>query len=217
MDPVWESLHSNGGWGKYPAEDLIRTLMRRYKRHPALEQVSVLEIGCGAGANLSFLLKEGFKVSGIDGAPSAIKTASQRLSPFSNTPDLRVGNFVNLPWENQTQDVVVDYFAVYANQWADIEKTVNEVLRVLKPGGAFYSRSWGVGTEGDSAGVLLEPGTIENPHSGPCCNMGVSHFFDYDELLKLFGGFSKVDVRRVTTESMDADGVVVEWVVWAEK
>ena len=134
MDPVWEKLHSSREWGKYPAEDLVRTVMRSFGSIDR-SKLEVLEIGCGAGANLGFFLNEGFKVAGIDGSPSAIESAGKRLAAYSEKPDLRVGNFVELPWESNSFDIVVDYFALYANRMDDIRKTLSEIQRVLRSGG----------------------------------------------------------------------------------
>ena len=58
---------------------------------------------------------------------------------------------------------------------------------------------------------------MENPESGPCRDMGVSHFFGYEELLQLYGDFSQVDVRKVVTENVDAGDRVVEWCIWAQQ
>ena len=42
-------------------------------------KTKILEIGCGAGNNLIFLAEEGFDVSGIDFAVSAIKIAKKKI------------------------------------------------------------------------------------------------------------------------------------------
>ncbi len=229
MDAIWEQLHASQSWGKYPAEDLIRTIMRHYKFQPR-DRIRVLEIGCGAGANLSFLLNEGFRVAGIDGAPSAIKSAFRNLEVYDASAErleLRVGDFSKLPWQSQSFDIVIDYFALYANDVPTIERTIEEVARVLKPGGHFYSRSWGQGTEGWNHQPQLEPGTVINPSSGPCKDMGVSHFFDCLELKMLLSKFSSLEMKRLMSDSGEGDwqdnleksssGRVVEWVAWAER
>jgi SAM-dependent methyltransferase len=229
MDVIWEQLHASQSWGKYPAEDLIRTIMRRYKAERR-DNLKVLEIGCGAGANLSFLLNEGFSVAGIDGAPSAIKSARRNLEGFDSTSErleLCVGDFSELPWENQSFDIVIDYFALYANELSVIKKTIKEVERVLKPGGHFYSRSWGKGTEGWDHQPQLELGTVVSPNSGPCSGMGVSHFFDSIELKGLLSNFSALTLKRLISDSGAGDWPnsverssaerVIEWTVWAER
>ena len=178
----WDDKFRLQEWGRYPPEDLVRFMGRNYK-HAQKSSVRVLEVGCGPGANLWFLHREGFAVSGIDVSPSAIDIATKRMATENSgclapTPDLRVGNFGALPWADATFDVVIDIFAVYANTTDIIAGTVREIARVLKPGGRFYAKLWGTNTTGYGKGIRLEDGTYDAIPEGPCHNMGVSHFFD---------------------------------------
>lgn len=219
MDKVWEELHSTQEWGKYPADELIRFVKRKYKKQ-SVSGVKVLEVGCGAGANLFFFLNEGFDAYGIDGSESAIKKCHQRLGHLVKAPqvlDLVVGNFVKLPWQDNSFDIVVDYLAIYANSMKDIKNVTEEVYRVLKPGGIFFSRSWSVGTTGEDTGEVFETGTSRNPTKGPCRDCGTSHFFTQDELKKLFSQFTNLQLTRLTTEKLNEDFKSIEWIVTAVK
>jgi ubiquinone/menaquinone biosynthesis C-methylase UbiE len=229
MDSVWEKLHSSQEWGKYPAEDIIRKVMRTYRQRSNREKTKVLELGCGAGANLSFFLSEGFQTFGVDGAPSAIKAAHERFEPLKNENqifELTCSTFDKIDYPDEFFDLVVDYFAIYANSMSVIETTLANAFRLLKPGGRFYSRSWGTLCHGADTGEIFEIGTSKNPESGPCCNMGVSHFFSLEELQNLFSQWSEVEITRVFSESVSAfssdrseskpvGGQIEEWVVWA--
>ena len=61
-DPTWEDIFRNRQWGRYPPEELVRFTARRYFQALDRKAVSMLEIGCGAGANIWFLAREGFDV-----------------------------------------------------------------------------------------------------------------------------------------------------------
>lgn len=200
----WDDKFRNQSWGRYPPEDLVRFVGRHYKQCHRSD-VSALEIGCGPGANLWFLHREGFRVSGIDGSVAAIDSASARLENENKslntiTPDLRVGDFKNLPWNDGSFDLAIDIFAIYANTLDVIQATIAEIHRVLKPGGRFYSKLWGRNTSGYGKGREVEPGTYDNIPFGPCCNMGLSHFFDRKEIEKLFSVFEidAIDVLKRT-------------------
>lgn len=106
--------------------------------------------------------------------------------------DFRVGNFCELPWDDGQFDAVIDVFALYANTNDVIDRTLEQVHRVLKPGGLFYSKLWGTETTGFGAGKALESSTFDDIVSGPCHQMGVSHFFSKEEIIKRFGKWFKV-------------------------
>lgn len=189
----WDKKFRERSWGRYPPEDLVRFMGRNYK-HQKSNAIKVLEVGCGPGANLWFLHREGFDVAGIDGSETAIEIARQRLKK-ENTgfnakePDLRVADFSLLPWADSQFDVVIDIFAIYANTSEIIGKVLNEVHRVLKPEGRFYSKLWGRGCTGYGQGTKIEAGTYNNIPAGPCHDMGVSHFFDEPEIKDIFQNF----------------------------
>jgi tRNA G46 methylase TrmB len=49
-------------WGKYPPEHVIRFVARNFYRVPDRKYVHLLEVGCGPGANVWFMAREGFAV-----------------------------------------------------------------------------------------------------------------------------------------------------------
>ncbi|MFO0388302.1 MAG: class I SAM-dependent methyltransferase [Alphaproteobacteria bacterium] len=189
----WDQKFKSRAWGRYPPEDLVRFMGRNFK-NAEKSNVRVLEVGCGPGANVWFLHREGFAVSAIDVSPTAIELAGNRLrienqGIGSPAPDLQVGNFMTLPWADATFDVVIDIFALYANTNEVISKALAEISRVLKPKGLFYTKLWGTNTTGFGTGKSLESATFDDISSGPCSNMGVSHFFNRKEIDTLFGQF----------------------------
>lgn len=216
MDAVWEDLHAARPWGKYPAEHLIQTVMRAYRDPQVRARTKVLELGCGAGANLSFFLAEGFQTYGIDGAPTAIANAKQRLKAApGQTLDLSVQYFEEITFADQSFDVVVDYFAIYANPMSVIDATYAKVRALLAPKGRFYTRVWGTQCTGAGTGEMIEPNTSKNPTSGPCKDMGVSHFFTRTELESRFTEWGDVSIARTLTEDYSGD-TIEEFTVWVQ-
>lgn len=197
----WDEKFRSRAWGRYPPEDLVRFMGRNY-RDANKAAVKVLEAGCGPGANLWFMHREGFAVHGIDVSPAAIGIARDRIARENAgipapAPDLRVGNFSSLPWPDAHFDVAVDIFALYANTTDVIRATLAEIARVLKPGALFYSKLWGTGCTGYGLGRQLEPGTYDDIAEGPCKGMGVSHFFTREEIAPLFGKW--FDAKAIDT------------------
>ena len=78
-DPVWDDIYRTRAWGQYPGEDVIRFVQRQYGAAPDRGRVRLLEVGCGAGANLWFMAREGFVVHGVERSPTAVQLAQERL------------------------------------------------------------------------------------------------------------------------------------------
>lgn len=210
----WNDKFSARDWGKYPPEDLVRFMGRNFKAMPRGE-VSVLEVGCGPGANVWYLHREGYQVAGIDGSTAAIDKAALRIENENsglnnNHADLKVGYFPNLPWKDNCFDVVIDIFSLYANTIEVIDSTLNEVYRVLKPGGRLYSKLWGTRTTGYGQGEQLETHTFDEIPCGPCHDMGVSHFFDEAEIKQRFGKFQIDAIDTITRSDKVIDSEIEE-------
>lgn len=200
----WNEKFSTREWGRYPPEELVR-FMGRFFRHQDRSAIEVLEVGCGPGANVWFLHREGYRVAGIDASAAAIEKANHRIAVENNhlkypAPDLRVGNISRLPWEANRFDVVIDIFAVYANTSEVIDRALAEVYRVLKPGGRFFAKLWGTRTTGFGQGRQLEPHTYDEIPAGPCRDMGIAHFFDEAEISRRFAKF-QIDAVDVVLRS----------------
>ena len=214
----WDIKFKTRDWGKYPPEDLVRFIFTHYK-YCDRSTLDVLELGCGPGANLWFLNREGFKVSAIDYSPTAIELAYKALEHENNTniADLKVGDFTQLPWKDRKFDIVIDIFAIYANPIENIKRTIKEVERVLKPGGIGYSKFWGCNTTGFGTGLKLDNHTFDNITIGPCAYMGVSHFVDEDELKLLFKFFSNVIINRINRTDVSKGHMIEEYICQYQK
>jgi ubiquinone/menaquinone biosynthesis C-methylase UbiE len=128
---------------------------------------AVLEVGCGAAVDLARFARGGAVCTGVDLAASAIELARVNFQQQGLSADLRVANGEALPFPDNTFDLVYAHGVVQYT--ADPRRLVEEVRRVLKPGGEaifqVYNRiSWlnglsklmNVGLEHDAAPVLLK-------------------------------------------------------------
>jgi ubiquinone/menaquinone biosynthesis C-methylase UbiE len=56
--------------------------------------------------------------------------------------NLLVGDIMELPFENNFFDCVLDVECLYANNWKNSSLIMREIYRVLKQNGLFYSRTF---------------------------------------------------------------------------
>lgn len=102
--------------------------------------IKILEVGCGSGANLWMLAKEGMDVYGMDNSPTSLQLAKDHLfTKWNVTADLRLGSFDKMPYEDNMFDYVIDVVSMQHIDLSVTEKALNEIKRVLKTNGKFFS------------------------------------------------------------------------------
>jgi ubiquinone/menaquinone biosynthesis C-methylase UbiE len=91
--------------------------------------LSLLDVGCGTGHHLARLRERGYNVAGVDGSAEMLEHA-RRNNPGC---ELRAGDVDALPFEDNRFDVTLCVEVL--RYLADPQKCVNEMARVLRPGG----------------------------------------------------------------------------------
>lgn len=206
---VWESIFRSREWGKYPPEHVVRFIMGSFHSARDRGAIHLLEVGCGPGANVWFMAREGFSVSAIDASPTAIQLAKKRLSGEGISADLRVGDFVTLPWPDNTFDAVVENVSLYCNRWPAVQQALGEIRRVLKPGARFLSSFFSERTWGYGLGNEIEEDGFIDIGEGPIAGTGFCLFLRRERLMKLFSGFDDVMAERVS-RTMDNERHLIE-------
>ncbi|MDX2224293.1 MAG: class I SAM-dependent methyltransferase [Rhodospirillaceae bacterium] len=223
MDTQWENLWDDvftaSAWGRYPPEDLIRFVARNYYAAPDRKAVRILEIGCGPGANVWYLAREGFSVSAIDGSAVAIARCAERLAAEGLAADLKVGDVNRLSdhYAADQFDAVLDIGCLVCFTAAGQRAVVEHLHRVLKPGGKLFSRLFARGTWGDGLGQEVEPGTFTAMTEGPLAGIGRVHFADMAEVQALFAGFQDVGIETSRVSYAGRSREVINWLVSATK
>ena len=128
-----------------PSEEVVEAVKSGF--FPARSEV--LDIGCGAGSNLLYLARLGFRAHGIDISPKAIEVARARAGRAKLRIDVRVGDALNLPYPRGRFRAVNDRGCFHTLPIARRKEYAAELARVLRPGGAFLV-TW-VGREQTSA------------------------------------------------------------------
>ena len=105
----------------------------------------VLEIGFGTGLNLSFYPDAINEIITVDNNPGVHKLAQKRIDKSSITVDHRILSGENLPMTDNSFDSVVSTWTLCSIE--KVEQAVNEIHRVLKPGGKFFFIEHGLSNE----------------------------------------------------------------------
>jgi ubiquinone/menaquinone biosynthesis C-methylase UbiE len=222
VEDRWEDIHSQRAWGKYPNEECVRFIGRNFFKNPREERknIKILEVGCGQGANIWFLAKEGFDVYGIDISPSAIRKAEKYLSEAYNVKaDLKVADARELPYGNNFFDIAINCASIQHLPFKDHENVYNEINRVLKQEGYFWSfhiakGSWGYGT-----GNLIDYETFDNLSEGPLADVGITCMLSDKDLKSqlLEGGFEINSIEKYGLTYENQQREIIYWIIDAKK
>jgi ubiquinone/menaquinone biosynthesis C-methylase UbiE len=95
-----------------------------------LQSCSILDVGCGTGTLLALAKKKAMECHGIDLSQGMLDCARKKV-PDAN---LRVGDFENIPYNDNTFDYVVATNAIGSVK-VNPSQVLAEMIRVCKPGG----------------------------------------------------------------------------------
>jgi SAM-dependent methyltransferase len=108
--------------------------LRDFARFEDARGLDVLEIGVGLGADHCELARcSPRSLSGVDLTERAVDFTRKRLALYGLTSDLRQADAERLPFEDQSFDFVYSWGVLHHSP--DTERAIDEVWRVLRPGG----------------------------------------------------------------------------------
>ena len=137
-DKKWESFYRENYGNKYPETPLIRFINKNFNMIENKKEIKIMDLGCGSGATVSFLSKEGFSTYGIDASKTAIKYSEQRLKNEKLEAKLLVGDFKKLPYKNSYFNCITDIASLQHNDDDAIRSILSEVHRTLVSDGLIF-------------------------------------------------------------------------------
>jgi SAM-dependent methyltransferase len=105
----------------------------------------LLDVGCGTGT-LALMAKEAApdaEVIGLDADPEILERARAKAEEAGVAIGLDEGLSTELPYEDQSFDLVVSTLFFHHLTGADKRRTASEIARVLKRGGALHVVDYG--------------------------------------------------------------------------
>ncbi len=140
------------GWGRRAAEFATLSELGNCREYVAVHHRlgvdtghRLLDVACGSGLAIELARVRGATCSGIDAAGRLVAVAQDR----NPDADIRVGDMEELPWEDASFDIVTSFRGV----WGTTPGAVDEVHRVLVPGGRLAITVWG--NDGRSPGAWM--------------------------------------------------------------
>jgi ubiquinone/menaquinone biosynthesis C-methylase UbiE len=170
---------------KFP--DVMPRIDREARR---LKGKHLLEIGCGMGFDSAEFMKRGVRVTSVDLTPNAVKLAKRHFQIRALRPEeVRVGNALDLDFPDESFDAVYSIGVLHAT--GDLQRAVDEVYRVLKPGGrAIVSHIYRKGSFFRFLGRVGRENLEFKDRDPP-----VNDFFNEREVRHIFRRFEDVELQ----------------------
>jgi ubiquinone/menaquinone biosynthesis C-methylase UbiE len=134
---------TQAGWGRDLLIDWYQFVPEIYRepyewyvakiRSCVSSESRVLEIGCGMGAFTGVLLRSAATVCATDISPSSLEVLRARYNASGNL-ETKVTDMESLPFQDGSFDVVASAGSL---SYGDSQLVMNEIHRVLRPGGYF--------------------------------------------------------------------------------
>ena len=160
---------------------------------------SILDLGCGVGRNSIYLGKNGFNVIGVDISRHALKKTKARAK-IEDVPSVTVlcCSMTNLPFVRQTFHAIISVSVVHHAVKKDIQRTVNEIRKILKRDGIFLTNLLSTTDCRYGSGEEVEEGSFRFLEKFEVKEFEeVHHFFSKKEILKLLEGFGCISVELI--------------------
>lgn len=214
----WEERYKNDfKVSIWPWSDLVSYVMR-YARPSSLEY-RVLEIGCGAGANIAFFKNLGVQYFAIEGSETIVKKLWKRFPELKE--NIVMGDFTgNIPFSGSF-DLVVDRSAMTHNSSAAIEQGLAIIYDKLTRGGKYIGIDWfsTIHSEYQRGKPAEDRFTRCGYDDGQFAFFGRVHFSNQDHLQELFESFiiEILEHKVVYREIPPVDYTAAYWNLVAKK
>jgi len=194
-----ERYQENTHMSIWPWSDLV-SLVMQYK--PPKGKFRVLELGCGAGANIPLFIALGADYYAVEGSQTIVNQLHKQYPQFKD--NIIVGDFTkDIP--NKKFDLIVDRAALTHNNEKSIIECISKCHKQLVSGGKFIGVDW-FSTEYSEykKGIEAEDvWTKINFREGNFSNVGRVHFSDKGHLLDVFQNFKMLRMfHKVFSEEL---------------
>jgi SAM-dependent methyltransferase len=115
------------------AERKIEALLDILPPPPA----TMLECGCGSAEVSAAMAAQGYDCTLLDASPAALHVARRRFERRGLRATYTLGNVYQLPFPDGTFDILTSFGLL--EHFADVEKVIAEMARVIRPGGMFFA------------------------------------------------------------------------------
>lgn len=199
--PTWDELFTRKKFRWRNAHQAVVEFV------PALRSAGVrrmFDLGCGTGRHTIFMASQGFDVWACDISPRGLTHTRRWLAAEGLSAHLTCSDMSALPHRDGSFDGLVSTFVIYHGLLADVQRTVDEIHRVLRPGSLALLTLISTRASSYRQGREVEPDTFIR---GSGNDSGVlHHYFDEDGARRLLSDFEILALRLEESDTTEKSG-----------
>ncbi|MDH4200339.1 MAG: class I SAM-dependent methyltransferase [Spirochaetia bacterium] len=170
-----------------PDENIVRFFQHYLRKNPDLINPCILEMGSGSGRNLTYLQLYSNQVYGMDFARKSLESQQGVVCAVSH----------EAPFGDHLFDIVIAWGLLHYLSDKSLDRTIDEVRRLLKPDGIFFGtlRS----SKDTHLAQVLKSGDLMD---------GEATFYDKSEVNRILKDFKKVKLGFILRQSPGDEGII---------
>lgn len=171
---IWNEIYKKNQSNLSLPNEMFVRMYQKYVASKIREgqQLTILDYGFGAGANLIYMLEQGANVYGVEVSEHALHITKDKLSSLKKESNLSLFDNGKLPYKDNFFDVVVAWQVLYYNDLDSFHKNLNEIHRVLKNGGLFIGTMCATGdiahVQSEQISPMVYRSKVKNQENAIC-------------------------------------------------
>ena len=214
----WDKIYKkNKQVNNWPWSELV-SYYNRYFKKKNKKNFNVLEIGSGTGPNAAFFFKNNINYRAIEGSYNAIKLQQKKYPKLKK--NFICGDFTKSLKFKDTFNLIFDRGSITHNGSIAVQDTIKLVEKSLKKDGYFFGLDWFSKSHSDyKKGVVTSDKHTKKFNSGYLSGVGNVHFFDKNEIKKIFKSFQIKELveKKYLLHKKNKKTIISFWIIIAKK
>tara|TARA_Y100000591_G_C21787991_1_gene674920 strand:- start:377 stop:1045 length:669 start_codon:yes stop_codon:yes gene_type:complete len=187
----------------YPDENLVRFvnkyIHRRIGHKIKRKDFNFLDVGCGAGRNIAYLVENGYNVTGIDISKIAINQAKKFLN-YKKIPKnkyfLKCTSSADFFLKKKFFDVIISCASLDSMPTNEINQTIKKIEILLKKKGFLYVDLMGIKQKRKGKFLNKFDQIVKENHEKGT----IQSYWNLNRIKIKFKNFKIINIRLVTTK-----------------
>ena len=213
----WEKIYKKkSNYAIWPWSEVVSLFYNHFNYDKFKnKKIKVLELGCGAGANIPFFNNKKFDYYAVDGSQTIIKALKIKYPNFKKR--LMSCDFTKeIPFREKF-DLILDRASITCNNKKSIISSIQLVRKKLKKGGIFFGIDWYSSKSSDSKKGIIDNDkfTRKDMKNSIFSEAGSFHFSsekmmrNYFKKFKIISLYEKIIYKKIKTPNKLASWTIV--------